>query len=403
MEELLFPGSGYDPADLEKVNDILDVWFDSGSTQYAVLKSGKYDAGESPADIYLEGSDQHRGWFQSSLLIGCATGEHAPYKSLITHGFTVDEQGNKMSKSKGNGVEPQEVCSKNGSEILRLWVALSDYQGDMKLGQNILKQVSDQYRKLRNTFRFLLANIADLETPLAAEELGALDKWILARAGKVFGEAEKAFEAYDFAKGLHRINSFLTVELSGIYLDVCKDRFYCDDKNGQRRRSAQSAVFYIARSLLGLAAPVLTYTCDEVVEHAPAVLKGEAKSIFDFQYVPVPEVESGFDDESMTSVRDAFFLKVDELKKAGTIKNTLELEVATGSQKVHALEEGDRADWFTVSAVTREAAGETLAVFEADGSTFTILRSAAHKCPRCWKQTASADGELCPRCAGVMG
>lgn len=402
ISELLYPGSGYNAEDLEKTNDILDVWFDSGSTQYAVLKSGQYDAGDNPADLYLEGSDQHRGWFQSSLLIGCATNEHAPYKNIITHGFTMDEKGEKMSKSKGNTVDPEVVRKKYGSEILRLWVAMSDYQNDQRISDNILGQISDQYRKLRNTSRFLLANIEDLETPMDIKDLGELDKWILSRAKEIFDEAEVSFAKYDFAKVLHKINSFLVVELSGIYLDLCKDRLYCDALNSEHRRSSQSAVYYIAKSLLGLIAPVLTYTANEIVEHAPKVLKGDKESIFDFLYEPIGEVSSSIDGEYLKKVKDEFNLKIDELKKEKTVKNTLELYLYTDSEKILALDPTEAEDWFIVSRVKEGKPGEAVAEFTIDDAAFYVGRAEEAKCPRCWKFKSVNEVSVCARCAEVV-
>uniref|UniRef100_UPI002623E87B isoleucine--tRNA ligase n=1 Tax=uncultured Campylobacter sp. TaxID=218934 RepID=UPI002623E87B len=202
ISELLPQDSGYKPENLEKVMDILDVWFDSGSTWKAVLQSGAYDAGKFPADMYLEGSDQHRGWFQSSLLLSCAINECAPYKSILTHGFTVDEKGQKMSKSVGNVVYPQEVAKSHGVEILRLWVAMSDYSTDLKISDNILKQVSEQYRKIRNTIRFLLASTSDLGE-IETSNFTRLDRWILTRAANAFAGAEAAFRNYDFSKGFN--------------------------------------------------------------------------------------------------------------------------------------------------------------------------------------------------------
>ena len=251
IEELLYPGSGYEASELEKVSDILDVWFDSGSTWNAVLKSGEYDAGAYPADVYLEGSDQHRGWFQSSLLLSSAVNGHAPYKALITHGFTMDEKGEKMSKSKGNVVAPDKVIKQYGSEILRLWVALSDYQNDQKISDNILKQAAEQYRKIRNTFRFLLANIDDLEALEPTENFGELDRWIVHLAKEIFDEVKGAFDNYDFLRGFAVLNRFLTNELSAVYMDICKDRLYCNAKDDKLRRSAQSAMAMIAKSMLG--------------------------------------------------------------------------------------------------------------------------------------------------------
>ncbi len=280
ISELLPQDSGYKPENLEKVMDILDVWFDSGSTWKAVLQSGAYDAGKFPADMYLEGSDQHRGWFQSSLLLSCAINECAPYKSILTHGFTVDEKGQKMSKSVGNVVYPQEVAKSHGVEILRLWVAMSDYSTDLKISDNILKQVSEQYRKIRNTIRFLLASTSDLNE-IETSNFTRLDRWILTRAANAFASAEAAFRNYDFSKGFNALLNFLSADLSGIYLDICKDRLYCDAPDEPRRRSAQSAIALITRALLPLIAPTLTYTIDEAMQFAPSIIKEGKEDAFD--------------------------------------------------------------------------------------------------------------------------
>ncbi len=400
IKDLLYPGSGYDPNELEKVTDILDVWFDSGSTWYAVLKSRRYDAGEYPADLYLEGSDQHRGWFQSSLLVSSAIEKRAPFRAILTHGFTVDEKGEKMSKSKGNVVAPQDVAKKFGVEILRLWVAMSDYQSDLKISDNILKQIAEQYRKLRNTFRFMLANINDLES--INEDFGVLDRWILAKAKAVFEEVEGNFKNYEFAKGFSLLNNFIVNEFSGIYLDLCKDRLYCDAKDDPHRRASQSAMALIARSLLGLIAPVLTYTADEIVEHAPKVLRGEAEDIFDFEIVHLPDIRSDFDEAYMLEARDKFNEVVDRLKKDKKIKASLELVLQTSSTKVLALPKTEREDWFIVSGVEEAAEGEELGSFEVQGDSFIIKRATLHKCPRCWKYQAPSEETLCRRCQEVV-
>ncbi|MFW9625744.1 MAG: isoleucine--tRNA ligase, partial [Sulfurospirillum sp.] len=252
IKDLLVANSGYNPEDLEKVMDILDVWFDSGSTWKAVLQSSDYDAGTYPATMYLEGSDQHRGWFQSSLLVSTANNGIAPYSKILTHGFTVDEKGEKMSKSKGNVVAPSDVAKQYGVEILRLWVGTSEYTTDLKISDNILKQISEQYRKIRNTFRFLLANVNDLESIMPVSEMGTLDQWILAHAKAVFDEVEGYFREYEFSKGFALLNHFIAVELSGIYLDISKDRLYCNGKNDALRLSAQSAMALIAQKLMAL-------------------------------------------------------------------------------------------------------------------------------------------------------
>ena len=403
IAELLYPGSGYNPDELEKVNDILDVWFDSGSTWNAVLKSRNYDAGDFPADMYLEGSDQHRGWFQSSLLLSSAINSHPPYHSILTHGFTVDEKGEKMSKSQGNVVAPQKVTKQFGSEILRLWVALSDYQSDLKISDSILKQTAEQYRKIRNTFRFLLANVNDLEELSNLDELGELDRWILAKAGEVFASVKSSFDNYEFARGFSTLNHFLTNELSGIYMDICKDRLYCDAPNSLERRGAQTAMAMIARSMLGLIAPTLTYSADEVLEYAPKVIKGELEDVFDLVYEPLAKIDMPFNEEDMLlSVREAFFEVVDRLKKEKRIKATLELEISGDIDKLPIKNSKDLEDWFVVSAIKSQSDGEELASFDIEGLHFKINMATAHKCPRCWRYSASKDGELCKRCNEVL-
>ncbi len=402
IEELLYPGSGYDPKDLEKVDDILDVWFDSGSTWYAVLKSRNYDAGAFPADLYLEGSDQHRGWFQSSLLLASAIEHKAPYRAILTHGFTVDEKGEKMSKSKGNVVAPDEVAKKYGSEILRLWVAMSEYKSDLKISDAILKQVSENYRKIRNTFRFLLANVDDLDRIVPAEEMGELDRWILKKGAEVFESMRVSFDMYDYSRGFHTLNNFLTNELSGIYLDITKDRLYCEEKDSPVRRSSQSAMALIARTLLPLVAPVLTYTCDELLEYAPDVIKGDAEDVFDLCYEEIQKPQTALDERYMTAAREAFFEIVDRLKKDGAIKQTLELAIVTKSEKLDVLTRKDAEDWFVVSEISDKSDTEVLGEFEIDGDTFTIVRASGHKCPRCWRFAAPQEEALCKRCAKVL-
>ncbi len=402
IEELLPLESGYNAEDLEKTMDILDVWFDSGSTQNAVLRSGNYDAGTFPADMYLEGSDQHRGWFQSSLLTTLASQEIAPYKSILTHGFTVDEKGEKMSKSKGNVIAPDKVMKQYGSEILRLWVAMSDYQSDLKISDNILKQNSELYRKIRNTARFLLANVSDLEEIVDVSKMGVLDKWVLKRAKKVFDEIQAAFNIYEYSKGLNKLNNFLVVDLSGIYLDVCKDRLYCDDKNDIHRIASQSAMAIILKKLISTLACILTYTMDELLEFAPEFIKGGAIDIFDFEKVEIPEIESKLNDEILLLAKEKFSEVIDTLKKEKIIKSTLELAIYTDSQDVLSLEAVEAEDWFLVSSISSEAFEETLASFEVDGNKFSVALAKDAKCPRCWKFTSKDEESLCSRCDSVI-
>ncbi len=403
IKDLLNPASGYNPDNLEKVLDILDVWFDSGSTWNAVLNSNNYDSGTFPADLYLEGSDQHRGWFQSSLLVSCAINSKAPYKAILTHGFTVDEKGEKMSKSKGNVVAPEDVLKKYGSEVFRLWVAMSDYHGDLKISDNILKQISEQYRKLRNTFRFLLANIDDLDEIVGVEKFSDIDRWILFNAKKVFDEAHSHFSEYEFSKGLNLLNNFIVNELSGIYLDICKDRLYCEKTISQRRRASQSAMALITKSLLGLVAPILTYTMDEVIQNAPKVIKSDKNSIFDFEYEALAVVVNSFDNEYMIEAREKFFEIVDKLKKEKKIKSTLELKLFSDNEKFKTLDKTDLEDWFIVSEIVSEddILGD-IGNFKIKNDNFRVLMANKFKCPRCWKLNSIAEDTLCERCDEVI-
>jgi isoleucyl-tRNA synthetase len=402
IAELLHPESGYTAEELEKVGDILDVWFDSGSTWNAVLESGNYDAGEYPSSIYLEGSDQHRGWFQSSLLLSSAVHQKSPYKTLITHGFTVDAKGEKMSKSKGNVVAPDKVIKQYGSEILRLWVALSDYQHDLKISDGILQQTAEQYRKLRNTFRFLLANVEGLEKVVEPSEYGELDRWVLGVADEVFASVKNSFDEYDFLRGFSTLNNFVTNDLSGIYMDITKDRLYCDEKDGAIRRSTQSAMLVMAKAMMGLVAPVLTYTCDEVLDYAPEIFKGEMNSVFDLVYEPVPKVADAFDDTLLKEGRVKFSEAIDKLKKEKLIKATLELEISGEVEMFPISEAKDLEDWFMVSALKASCEGEQVASFEVDGKTFTVHKATAAKCPRCWRYTSSSEDHACERCEEVI-
>ena len=403
IKELLYPGSGYESENLEKVTDILDVWFDSGSTWQAVLKSRNYDAGNYPADIYLEGSDQHRGWFQSSLLVSTAVNDIAPCKNILTHGFTNDAKGEKMSKSKGNVVAPNDVSKKYGVEILRLWVSMVDYMGDQKISDEILKQMAEQYRKTRNTLRFLLANVEDLETIMPVNELGNVDKWIVKKAKSIFDQVEAYFKIYEFSKALSLLNNFIITELSGIHMDISKDRLYCNAKNDDIRKSAQSAMAIITKGLLALLAPTLTYTVDEVLEYAPKVIKENAQDVFDLLYAPIEDVKVDFDEAYMMEAREKFFEAVDILKKDKKIKATLELVIQTDSEIIKKLESVDREDWFTVSKVISCEENGELASFEVNEDKFKILLGNKAKCPRCWKYRSKDEESLCERCRKVLG
>jgi isoleucyl-tRNA synthetase len=402
IEELLYPGSGLNPEDLEKTMDILDVWFDSGSTQNAVLKSRNYDAGTYPADMYLEGSDQHRGWFQSSLLTSQAASEMAPYKSILTHGFTVDAKGEKMSKSKGNVVAPNKVIKQFGSEILRLWVAMSDYQSDLKISDEILKQMAEQYRKIRNTARFLLANINDLDELKPIETMGSVDKWIINRAKSVFDSIDQDFKEYDYSRGLNKLNNFLVADLSNIYLDVCKDKLYCDSKDGVDRRASQSAMAMITHALIGTLAPILTYTMDELMEYAPSFIKDGSKDIFDIKKYSLPQVESTLDFSHLIEAKEKFNESIETLKKDKVIKSTLELVIYSECKEIDKLTSTESEDWFVVSKIIHHKEDDVLATFSVGDETFEVYKANKAKCPRCWKFRSNDEQSLCSRCESVV-
>jgi len=314
----------------------------------------------------------------------------------------MDKNGEKMSKSKGNVVAPNDIAKKYGVEILRLWVAMSDYQNDQKVSEEILKQVAEQYRKIRNTLRFLLANVEDLESIMIVNEMDSLDKWILKEAKTVFDEVETHFKNYDFSKGLSALNHFITVELSGTYLDISKDRLYCNAKDDKLRVSAQSAMALIAQKILTLTAPILTYTIDEVLEYAPAVIKGDAEDVFDLVYTPLEAVETDFDANYFKEAREQFFEVVDALKKEKKIKSTLELDLQTTAEKLNLLEKVDAEDWFTVSSIGADNTSEEIGSFTVADDTYKILLATSAKCPRCWKQNSEGEETLCSRCAEVI-
>ena len=413
LEELLPPHFRDISTHLEKIHHILDVWFDSGSTWKAVLNNAKYASGSYPADVYLEGSDQHRGWFHSSLLVSCAINEYAPYKNIITHGFTMDENGEKMSKSKGNVVPPEDVLKNFGAEILRLWVAQSDYQNDQRISHNILKQVSENYRKIRNTIRFLLANVESLET-LDVQHFSQIDLWILKRAKEVFDSTNALFGEYEFSKGLQELNYFLNAELSGIYLDLCKDNLYCNAKDSAVRRASQSAMALICGRIFGLLSPILTYTINEALIHteSKALLeccgiakhdKNDVCAVLDILYRPLPIFENpSFDFGFLLSLRSSFLEQIDRLKKESKIKSTLEVDLIAPAD---VAEFKELNLWLMVSAVVEshtENQANALATFNVADKTFSIIPAKAHKCPRCWQFVSATENELCDRCAHVL-
>jgi len=318
-----FSYNGVAASDFEKEKDVLDVWFDSGSTSFAVLASGVWpdlDATTWPADLYLEGSDQHRGWFNSSLMIASALRGTPPYKAVVTNGFTVDELGYKMSKSKGNTVDPLGVVERYGSDVLRLWVGSIEYTEDTKLGDNILKQLADSYRKLRNTLRFLLGNLADFNPntdKVASENLDPLDAWILSKLSGVVSEVTAAYDEYAFYKATQALIGFCNTELSGFYLDVLKDRLYTSLPEDPKRRSSQTAMFEVATALVRMLAPVLVHTAEETWDFLPT-WDGKAQSVHLADWPVAGESDAALEARfvALLTVRDAFNLQMEPFRQA---------------------------------------------------------------------------------------
>ncbi|AOX99384.1 isoleucine--tRNA ligase [Jeongeupia sp. USM3] len=393
-EELL----GAEAEHYEKLKDTLDVWFDSGSTHYAVLRQ-REELGW-PADLYLEGSDQHRGWFQSSLLTGCATEGRAPYKQLLTHGFTVDEKGHKMSKSKGNGIEPQEIFNSIGADMLRLWVASADYSGEMSLSQEILKRTTDSYRRIRNTLRFLLANLSDfkVEQVVPAGQLLTLDRYALVELDAFQQRVAALFDRYEFHSAVQEIHRYCSEELGSFYLDVIKDRLYTTKADSAIRRSAQTALWHISQSLVRILAPILSFTAHEAWE----VLNGSDDSVFLSTWHKAPAVADA--DELSTrfalirEARTAAQKDIEVLRAEGKLGSSLqaEVEVTAGGELYDALASlGDELRFVLITSKAGLKQGEALAI--------GVTPSVYTKCERCWHYlpsvgTIANHPGLCARC-----
>ena len=395
-------------ADYVRSTDILDVWFDSGVTHYTVMRGSHADELAWPADLYLEGSDQHRGWFHSSLLTGTMIDGRAPYKMLLTHGFVVDEKGEKMSKSKGNVVRPQEVSEKFGAEILRLWVASTDYSGELRLGQTILKRVVESYRRVRNTLRFLLANTSDFDASkdlVPVENLLELDRWALAYTERFQKEVLAEYGEFRFHNVVSMLQTFASADLGSFYLDVLKDRLYTTAPGSEARRSAQTALWYITKTLLRLMAPVLSFTAEEAFK---VFSPNESETIFTERFEPLPEV-AGSEGllakwDAVRTVRADLQKKIEELRGEGQIGSSLQavVRIEAAPAVYDALASlGDELRFvMIVSAVEL--------VKSADEEThFAVSASKEGKCERCWHYVAGigSDAEhptLCPRCASNL-
>ena len=398
---------GEDAPHYEKITDILDVWFDSGVTHECVLRERGFG---KPADLYLEGSDQHRGWFQSSLLTGVAMDRAAPYRQCLTHGFTVDEHGRKMSKSLGNGIEPQDIMKTLGADILRLWIASADYSNEMSLSQEILKRNADAYRRIRNTARFLLGNLAGFEPArdlLALEDMVALDRWIVHRAFELQERIKDAYERYDFAEIVQALLNFCSVDLGSLYLDVTKDRLYTMREDSRGRRSAQSAMYRITEAFVRWIAPVLSFTADEMWGYLPTPVGGprEDNVLMATWYeglapLPAESALSAHDFERLLALREQVARVLEPMRASGEIGAALEAEIelhAGTADQIRIAPLVDELRFFLISG--------DVTVLPFDGSESRIVATPTRKpkCVRCWHHRADVGQhaqhpQLCGRC-----
>ena len=399
----------------EKVPDIMDVWVDSGVSHHCVTKMRPEVL--NPADLYLEGSDQHRGWFHSSLLTAVAQKGHAPYKAVLTHGFTVDEKGRKMSKSLGNVVAPQKVVSTLGADVLRLWVASTDYANEISVSDEILKRMSDSYRRIRNTARFLLGNLAHFDpvrdaVPIA--QMVELDRWVIARTRELQDELVAAYRSYDFHLIYQKVHNFCVVDLGGFYLDVIKDRLYTTPAQGLPRRSAQTAMQHVAEAMVRWLAPILSFTAEEIWRHLPGQ---RPESVFFSTWAVLPastETASRVDWPAVLGAREAVLRELERLRVAGQIGAPLDAIVDLYAAPalraaLEGLGEELRFVLITSDAQVHPAdsrpAEAVPAAAEGEVSLWLRVRpSTAAKCVRCWHKrddvgSVAAHPELCGRCA----
>ena len=405
---------GKDADDYEQVTDILDVWFDSGVSHYTVL--AKREGYPGKADLYLEGSDQHRGWFQSSLLTSLAIKDEAPYKQVLTHGFTVDKDGKKMSKSKGNVVAPQDISNKYGADILRLWISAADYRYEMTVSDEIISRTADAYRRIRNTSRFLLANLNGFnpETDtLNYDDLLPLDKWAIGQAAAIQEKVITAYEEYNFHAIYQAVTHFCSVELGAFYLDVIKDRQYTCKSDGVARRSAQTALYHIIEALTRWIAPILSFTAEEIWPQIPG---DRTDTIFISEWYTgltaldeTTEMNSAYWAE-MIEVRSAVAKQLEVLRKEGAIKGSLTAEVTLFAEeallkKLNRLQDELRFVLITSEATVLPLADKTAAAVESEKAGLFVEPKASDKpkCGRCWHHredvgSHSEDENLCDRC-----
>ena len=397
-----FLGPDYDPADFEMVTDILDVWFDSGCTHAFVLESGRWPDLQWPANLYLEGSDQHRGWFQSSLLQSCATRGRAPYDQVLTHGFTMDAKGKKMSKSLGNTVDPLKVMETYGADIIRLWALSVDFTEDHRIGDEILKGVGDQYRKLRNTFRYLLGALDGFVGDWSdAGELPELEVYILSLLSDLDGKLKAAAEAYDFNLYTRLLVDFCNEDLSAFFFDIRKDSLYCDGPDSNTRNAYRTVLDLLFHALVRYAAPVLVFTAEEVwlsryPEDGEADDTGQRGSVHLLEWPSIPGVVADRARwEQLRALRDAVNEAIEPLRRDKTIRSSLEAEVVVPASMVpEGVTDAQLAELFITATVSR-----------GQGEAVTVTKTSHEKCGRCWRHLpdVAEEGALCGRCDAVVG
>ena len=409
--------------DFEKEKDIMDVWFDSGCSHAAVLK--KRDELHWPAEMYLEGTDQHRGWFQTSLLTSVAAFGKAPYKTVLTHGFIVDAGGRKMSKSVGNVIAPQEIIEKYGADILRLWVASSDYRTDIRISSKILDQLVEIYRRIRNTARFILGNLSDFNPDtdvVSYDKLNELDRVILNNFQSLVKRVNESYDKFEFHSLYHEIHNFCAIDLSSFYLDIIKDRLYTAFADSDERRAVQTVLYQIINDLVKLIAPVLSFTAEEIWQYLREIEKGE-ESVF---LAPWPEVNENYKDRNLEKKWDNILkirkdvLKALEIKRGeGFIGNSLEAQVNiyTEDKEVYDYLISFKEQMETIFIVSKTdlICGEGEKGLSSDAYTgvefpavkVLITRAPGKKCERCWcySETVGEDQKyptICEKCAKVM-
>ncbi|HYS42759.1 MAG TPA: class I tRNA ligase family protein, partial [Geobacteraceae bacterium] len=415
---LLPPGTACpscNKSDFDKEMDILDVWFDSGVSHAAVLEN-RPNLG-SPADMYLEGSDQHRGWFHSSLLASVGTRGVAPYRNVLTHGFVVDGAGRKMSKSVGNVVAPEEVIKKYGAEILRLWVAAQDYRDDIRISQEILTRLSEAYRRIRNTCRYILGSISDfnpVRDSVPYRDMPEIDRWALHQLELLKEKVLKAYDACEFHVLYHAVNSFCTVEMSAFYLDILKDRVYTSKTESLERRSAQTAMYQILEALVKLMAPVLSFTADEVWRYMPRQAEENVHLAHFPQLMPEQKDDSLVERwEQLMKVRAEVSKALEQARVKKVIGHSLDAAVAIAAppelREFLATYAGELKNIFIVSKVelVDDLTGDIYSAEGIEGMKVRVTAAPGEKCERCWcyDEEIGRDAEhptICPKCLAAV-